>query len=75
MISNPLSKLAPHLFGEYPKDFIELIDLVQLLPNQNSEEVKSQIWLAYEFGKRYHEGQRRRSGELYVMHCVEGANT
>jgi len=75
LISNPLSKLAPHLFGEYPKDFIELIKLVQLLPNQNSDEVKSQIWLAYEFGKRYHEGQKRKSGEPYFIHCVEVAKT
>ena len=75
MISNPLSKLAPHLFGEYPREFTDLINLVQILPNQSSEEVKSQIWLAYEFGKRHHEGQKRKSGEPYFNHCVEVAKT
>lgn len=75
MISNPLSKLAPHLFGEYPKDFIELINLVQLLPNQNFDEVKAQIWTAYDFSKRHHEGQKRKSGEPYFIHCIEVAKT
>ena len=75
MISNPLSKLAPQLFGEYPKDFLGLIDRVQILPNQNYDDVKSQIWLAYDFGNRYHKGQKRRSGEPYFSHCVEVAKT
>ena len=53
---------------------MELINLVQLLPNQNSEEVKSQIWSAYEFGKRHHEGQKK-IGDPYFLHCVEVAKT
>ena len=75
MISNPLSKLAPQLFGEYPRPFLDLVEKIQLAPNQNYEEIKSQVWIAYEFGNRHHDGQKRLSGEPYFNHCIEVAKT
>ena len=75
MRTNPLSKLAPQLFGEYPKQFLDLVKKIQLTPNQDFDEIKNQIWIAYQFGNRYHEGQKRLSGEPYFTHCIEVAKT
>ena len=53
-MENPLSKLAPQFFGEYPKPFLELVENVTLVPEQNLDDVKKSLWKAYEFGERYH---------------------
>ena len=74
-MQNPIAKLVPQYFGEYPKPFQKLYNSVSLGPDQNKEEVKSVLWKAYEFGKRHHEGQKRLSGEPYFTHCIEVANT
>ena len=74
-MDNPLSRLAPQLFGEYPKSFIKLVDAVSIGPGQEKDEIKSLLWKAYEFGNRNHEGQKRRSGEAYFTHCVAVAQT
>ena len=58
-MDNPLSRLAPQLFGEYPKPFINLVKNISLGPNQNVEEIEHLLWKAYEFGNRHHEGQKR----------------
>ena len=75
MIDNPLAKLAPQLFGEYPKSFIKLVKNVSLAPGENLEEIKILLWKAYQFGNRYHEGQKRLSGKPYFSHCIAVANT
>ena len=74
-MDNPLSRLAPQLFGEYPKPFLNLVNAVSIGPDQEKNEIKSLLWKAYEFGNRHHEGQKRRSGEAYFTHCVAGAQT
>ncbi len=74
-MDNPLSRLAPQLFGEYPKSFLNLVNAVSIGPDQEKDEIKSLLWKAYEFGNRHHEGQKRRSGEAYFTHCVAVAQT
>ena len=74
-MENPLAKLVPQYFGEYPKSFQRLFESVSLGPDQNKKEVESILWKAYEFGSRFHDGQKRLSGEPYFSHCIEVANT
>lgn len=71
---NPLAKFAPFLVGEYPKPFLELCQGITHNEKLSDEELKATLWQAYEFGFRYHEGQKRRSGDPYFEgHCVEVA--
>lgn len=74
-MENPLSKLAPQLFGEYPKSFLNLFSKVTIPPETSEDWVKNQLWEAYQFGELNHEGQKRKSGEPYFMHCVNVAET
>ena len=69
-MDNPLSRLAPQLFGEYPKPFMNLVEAVSVGPGEEKDEIKSLLWKAYEYGGYHHEGQKRRSGENYFTHCV-----
>ena len=39
-MDNPLSKLAPQLFGEYPKPFVNLIENLSLGPGQDIKDVE-----------------------------------
>ncbi|MGY8781080.1 MAG: RelA/SpoT family protein [Fidelibacterota bacterium] len=71
---NPLAKFAPFLVGDFPKPFMGLLKSVAITPQLNEQELKKELWQAYEYGARYHEGQKRRSGESYFEnHCVEVA--
>ena len=74
-MDNPLTRLAPQLFGEYPKSFLSLYDQIYKIPDTDKKILKENLWKAYEFGNRYHEGQKRLSGEPYFNHCVEVAKT
>ena len=74
-MENPLTKFVPHLFGEYPKPFLKLINNISFTPDQDSEEVTEALWKAYEFGLRYHDGQKRLSGKPYFSHCIAVAST
>jgi len=74
-MENPLTRLAPQLFGEYPKSFLKLYGKISVPVETDKNNLKEILWKAYEFGKRYHEGQKRLSGEPYFNHCVEVAET
>lgn len=75
-MENPLSKLAPQLFGEYPKSFLNLFKKISIPPETSDEWLKGQLWDAYQFGSQKHEGQKRKSGEPYFeAHCVKVAET
>ncbi len=71
-MQNPLTRFIPHLVGEYPKQFKELFDKIQV-PDVDIETIKAQLWAAYDFGLSSHDGQKRKSGEPYFNHCVEVA--
>jgi len=70
---NPLTRFIPHLVGEFPKQFMELFENVNIPDDNETEEIKRLLWEAYDFGLNSHEGQKRKSGEPYFNHCVEVA--
>ena len=71
---NPLSKFVPFLVGEFPRPFQDLYKKVSQNEQINNENLEKELWQAYEFGSRHHEGQKRRSGKPYFEnHCVEVA--
>ena len=73
-MDNPLSKFVPFLVGEFPKQFLELLNGVTHHEQLSEDELKTELWNAYEFGSRHHEGQKRISGDSYFeSHCVEVA--
>ena len=73
-MENPLTKFAPFLVGEFPKPFQELLDKVTSNEPLTEDDLKKELWGAYEFGLHHHEGQKRRSGGSYFEnHCVEVA--
>ena len=74
-MDNPISSLAPQLFGDYPKPFLKLYDQISKAKDTEKNNLKEILWKAYEFGNRYHEGQKRLSGEPYFNHCIEVAKT
>ena len=53
----------------FPKDFILLINYLQLNINKDENSIEF-LWNAYEYSKKAHEGQLRRSGEPYFTHCL-----
>ncbi len=53
-MDNPLSRLAPQLFGEYPKPFMNLVEAVSVGPGEEKDEIKSLLWKAYEYGGYHH---------------------
>ena len=54
---NPIKKFAPFLVGEYPKDFLDLVEKVTHLEQLSKDEIKIELWKAYEFGVRKHDIQ------------------
>ena len=71
---NPISKFAPFLVGEYPKSFMELVNNITHHEQMTDEDLKINLWKAYEFGVRKHDGQKRKSGGSYFhSHCLEVA--
>ena len=73
-MENPITRFAPFLVGEFPKPFQELLDKVTSNEPLTEDDLKKELWSAYEFGFRHHEGQKRRSGGSYFEnHCVEVA--
>ena len=71
---NPISKFAPFLVGEYPKSFMELVNNITHHEQMTDEDLKINLWKAYEFGVRKHDGQKRKSGDSYFhSHCLEVA--
>tara|TARA_B100001123_G_scaffold450867_1_gene624570 strand:- start:2100 stop:4289 length:2190 start_codon:yes stop_codon:yes gene_type:complete len=74
-MNNPLTVLAPQLFGEYPRPFEKLYGAVSISKEMDNDEVKLKLWKAYEFGLNYHKGQKRQSGEPFFNHCIAVAST
>lgn len=68
MAANILEKILPGEGEKYPKDFQAILGY---LPKRLTEEDEAFLWHAYEFGKKAHQGQMRKSGEPYFSHCVE----
>jgi GTP diphosphokinase / guanosine-3',5'-bis(diphosphate) 3'-diphosphatase len=69
-MQNPIAKFMPQFGGEYPKPFISLFEKMTIPVNGDQESVKTQVWMAYDFAKHYHTGQKRSSGKPYFEHCL-----
>lgn len=74
-MDNPLTALAPQLFGEYPRPFQKLFDAISIPKDKSNDDIKLKLWKAYEFGLNHHKGQKRRSGEPFFNHCIAVAST
>jgi len=73
-MDNPISKLVPFIGGQFPSTFNKLLQSITHYELANNEKLKVELWKAYEFGLKRHEGQKRLSGEPYFeAHCVEVA--
>ena len=69
-MQNPIAKFMPQFGGEYPKPFVSLFEKMTIPANGDHESVKTQVWMAYDFAKHYHTGQKRSSGKPYFEHCL-----
>ena len=74
-MENPITILAPQLFGKYPRSFERLFNSVSIPDIKETDNIKLKLWKAYEFGLNYHKGQKRKSGEPFFNHCLAVANT
>ena len=73
-MDNPISKLVPFIGGQFPSSFNKLLQSITHYELKDDDKLKVELWKAYEFGLKRHEGQKRRSGEPYFeTHCVEVA--
>ena len=73
-MDNPISKLVPFIGGQFPSTFNKLLQRITHYELVDDEQLKVELWKAYEFGLKRHEGQKRLSGEPYFeTHCVEVA--
>jgi Guanosine polyphosphate pyrophosphohydrolases/synthetases len=73
-MDNSISKLIPFIGGQFPKTFNNLLKSISHYDFDKDEKLKVQLWKAYEFGIKRHEGQKRLSGDPYFeSHCVEVA--
>jgi len=57
-----LSRFIPHLVGEFPKQFMELYENLNIPSGDEKEEVKHLLWEAFDFGLNSHEGQKTQIG-------------
>ncbi|MEE9167643.1 MAG: bifunctional (p)ppGpp synthetase/guanosine-3',5'-bis(diphosphate) 3'-pyrophosphohydrolase [Candidatus Neomarinimicrobiota bacterium] len=69
-----VADLIPTVTGAYPKDFLELVDILSHNGKAPGDKVTEVLWPAYQFSKEHHEGQRRKSGRPFFEHCYEVAH-
>ena len=58
-MENPISRLVPQLFGDYPKNFERLYSAILTNKKKSNDTIKLELWKAYEFGQNKHSGQRK----------------
>ena len=65
-MKTPMSKYTSKLFGEYPKQFNKLLNIILIEKDTEEEKkIKKVLWKAYKIGSFHHRGQKRRSGKPY----------
>tara|TARA_B100000029_G_scaffold112346_1_gene104493 strand:+ start:13946 stop:16126 length:2181 start_codon:yes stop_codon:yes gene_type:complete len=65
-----IADLIPNVTGSYPRDFLNLIDLLEDHQTVSNEVLYKRLWEAYQYSKDHHQGQLRKSGRPYFEHCV-----
>ena len=69
MVIENIKSIIGYSSNSLPKDFSKLLD--SLKSHQNYDQsVLDLVYDAYNFGKKAHHGQKRKSGEPYFNHCV-----
>ena len=69
MVIENIKSIIGYSSNSFPKDFSKLLD--SLKSHQNYDQsVLDLVYDAYNFGKKAHHGQKRKSGEPYFNHCV-----
>jgi GTP diphosphokinase / guanosine-3',5'-bis(diphosphate) 3'-diphosphatase len=72
MVIENIKSIIGYSSNSLPKDFSKLLN--SLKKHQELDQITIDlIYNAYCFGKKAHEGQKRKSGEPYFIHCVEVA--
>ena len=46
-MDNPIYRLAPQLFGDYPKPFLKLYDEIYIGQDTEKNNLKERLWKAY----------------------------
>lgn len=70
-----IADLIPTVTGTYPKDFLELVNLLSNNGKVSENHVTEALWPAYLFSKEHHHGQQRKSGRPYFEHCYAVAHS
>ena len=69
MVIENIKSIIGYSSNALPKDFVKLLN--SLKQHQDLEQnILDLIYDAYCFGKKAHEGQKRKSGEPYFNHCI-----
>ena len=69
MVIENIKSIIGYSSNSLPKDFSKLLDSLKSHQNYN-QSVLDLVYDAYNFGKKAHHGQKRKSGEPYFNHCV-----
>lgn len=70
-----IADLIPIVTGSYPKEFLDLVDLLNRNSKAPEKEGADQLWHAYQFSKERHTGQLRQSGRPFFEHCYSVAHS
>ena len=69
MVIENIKSIIGYSSNSLPKDFSKLLD--SLKSHQSYDQsILDLVYDAYNFGKKAHHGQKRKSGEPYFNHCV-----
>ena len=69
MVIENIKSIIGYSSNSFPKDFSKLLDSLNSHQNYDQKTLDL-IFDAYNFGKKAHHGQKRKSGEPYFNHCV-----
>ena len=69
MVIENIKSIIGYSSNSFPKDFSKLLDSLKSHQNYDQSALDL-VYDAYNFGKKAHNGQKRKSGEPYFNHCV-----
>ena len=69
MVIENIKSIIGYSSNSFPKDFSKLLDSLKSHQNYDQSALDL-VYDAYNFGKKAHHGQKRKSGEPYFNHCV-----
>ena len=69
MVIENIKSIIGYSSNSLPKDFSRLLDSLKSHQNYDQSALDL-VYDAYNFGKKAHHGQKRKSGEPYFNHCI-----